>query len=75
MTQQKIIEIMRNVFRNDAIDITCSQQNCNTWDSINHINLIVELEIAFNVSFEPEEISSMTDFKRVMDTLNNKLHD
>lgn len=73
MTQQKIIKIMRDVFRNNTIDTNCSQQNCDTWDSINHINLIVELEMSFNVSFEPEEISSMTDFKKVQDILNKKL--
>lgn len=73
MIQKKIIDIMQQVFRNEHLDMSCSQQNCNTWDSINHINLIVELELAFNISFEPEEIASMTDFNKVYEVTKNKL--
>ena len=33
---------MKSVFKTDNLDETCSQQNCEQWDSMNHLNLIVE---------------------------------
>ena len=63
---------MKDVFGTEDIDKNCSQKNCEKWDSLAHLNLIVELESEFNVSFEPEEIGVMTDFKAVCDALNKK---
>ena len=39
------------------------------WDSIHHLNLIVELESYFGVLFEPEEIQTMTNIDRIVDCL------
>lgn len=64
--EDKILEIMKSVFQMEDIDMTCSQQNCDKWDSMNHLNLIVELEMEFGVSFEPEEIAMMRSFDDVV---------
>ena len=40
------------------------------WDSLNHLNLIVELEDEFNVSFEPEDIAEM----KSLDIIETKLN-
>jgi len=42
------------------------------WDSIHHLNLIVELESYFGVLFEPEEIQTMTNIDRIVDCLTLK---
>lgn len=70
--EDKILEIMRLVFQTDDIDVTCSQQNCKTWDSMNHLNLVVELEMEFDVSLEPEEIAVMRSFDDVVRIIKNK---
>ena len=57
--EDKILKIMKSVFQTDDIDKTSSQQNSEKWDSMNHLNLVVELEMEFGVSFEPEEIAKM----------------
>ena len=64
--EDKILEIMKSVFQMEDIDKTCSQQNCEKWDSMNHLNMIVELEMEFGVSFEPEEIAKMRSFDDVV---------
>lgn len=56
---EKIIEIMKSVFNTDDITIATNQSNCEKWDSLHHLNLIVELEDAFDMEFEPEEIAEM----------------
>jgi acyl carrier protein len=54
----KIIEIISEVLET-TIDTTTSQINCEKWDSLHHLQIIVALEEAFDLSFEPEEIAEM----------------
>lgn len=70
--EEQVLAVMRRVFENPNLGTDCSQTNCKKWDSMNHLNLIVELEIEFGVSFEPEEIARMVDFAAVMEILNAK---
>lgn len=69
---QKIIEIMKSVFGTDAIDTATDQSNCEKWDSLRHLNLIVELEDAFDMEFEPEEIAEMRSFADVKRVIEDK---
>lgn len=46
-----------------------SQKNCDEWDSVNHLNLILALEAEFDVAFEPEEIAAMQDLETVKNLL------
>lgn len=62
---EKIIEIMKEVFQTPDITTQSTQTNCEKWDSLHHLNLIVELEDAFDLEFEPEEIAEMKSFDDV----------
>ena len=71
---EKIIGIMKGVFKTDAITSATDQHNCDKWDSLHHLNLIVELEDAFDMEFEPEEIAEMKSVaavKRVIESKQN----
>lgn len=70
--EEKILEIMREVFQNKGLGTDCSQSNCEKWDSLNHLNLIVELEDAFDMEFEPEEIAEMKSFEAVKKMIETK---
>ncbi|MEI6681681.1 MAG: acyl carrier protein [Bacteroidota bacterium] len=50
-----------------------SQKNCEKWDSLRHLNLIIELESEFDISIEPEEIAEMKSFEDVFRILQRKL--
>lgn len=71
--EEKVLEILKNLFELDTIDETCSQATCEKWDSMMHLNLIVELEAEFGVSFEPEEIGAMQSYKKIVEVLKTKL--
>lgn len=71
--EERVLSVLRTVFKDDTIDANCSQKNCAAWDSMNHLNLVVELEIAFGVSLEPEEIASMVDFSEVVRVIKSKI--
>lgn len=70
--EEKVLEILKLVLENNTIDKNCSQDSCEAWDSMNHLNLILELQDAFNLEFEPEEISKMTNFNSIVTMLNSK---
>lgn len=69
---EKIKEIASSVFANEVTDKT-SQDNCDNWDSLRHLNLVVELEMAFDITFEPEEIAEMKSITAVESMVKTKL--
>ncbi len=71
--EEKVLEIMREVFDMDEISTDTSQKNCERWDSLHHLTLASELEDAFDIELEPEEIAEMTDFSRVVALLTAKV--
>ena len=71
--EEKVLEILKNVFELDTVDTTCSQQTCEKWDSMGQLNLVVELETEFDVSLEPEEIGDMKSFDDIIRILKAKL--
>jgi acyl carrier protein len=74
---EKVKSIMANIFRTSIENITddLNQKDVTFWDSLRHLNLIVELEEKFEISFEPEDIAEMTTFKMVIFYINQKLNE
>lgn len=70
--EDKIIKLMRKVFNTQDISHLTTQSNCDKWDSLRHLNLIVELEEEFDVEFEPEEIAEMKSFDKIKQILETK---
>ena len=68
---------LENVFKTtlgiDAVPAELSQKNCEAWDSVNHLNLILALEAEFGVAFEPEEIAAMQDLSAVESQIRTKI--
>ena len=71
--EEKVLEIMRMTFGVNEVTTDASQKNCEQWDSLRHLTLASELEEAFDLELEPEEIAEMTDFARVVAILKSKL--
>lgn len=70
--EEKILEIMKSVFGMDSIDTTCSQENCELWDSMAQLNLTVELEMEFDITLDPEEIGEMKSFEDIVRIVRSK---
>ena len=67
--EEKVLEILKNLFELDTVDETCSQETCEKWDSMGQLNLVVELESEFDVTLEPEEIADLSSFAKFIDIL------
>lgn len=50
-----------------------SQKNCASWDSVNHLSLILALESEFGIQFEPEEIATMLTRADVLSVIEKKI--
>lgn len=70
--EEKVLEILKSVLEDESVNIETSQENNSNWDSLRHLNLIVELESEFDVSFEPEEITEMSSVKKIIATIKSK---
>lgn len=68
MTKQIVKEVMASVFEIDVNTISddASQKTISKWDSLEHLNLIVELEEKFDLSFEPTEIGEMVSLDQII---------
>jgi acyl carrier protein len=72
--EKKVLNIIKEVFELEDIDNNISQNNCLKWDSMNHLNLILEIEMEFDVSFTPDEIAEITSAINILTLLDKKLN-
>jgi acyl carrier protein len=67
--REQIKSIIGRVFNIKNVRDDISQHNCVEWDSLKHLNLIIELEEEFNISFDPEDIVVMTDINSITEKI------
>jgi acyl carrier protein len=73
--EQQVKQVMADILGvdPDSIDVSTAKDSTATWDSLNHINLVVALEQEFQISFDVREIESMLSFPDILETLERKL--
>lgn len=71
--KEKVKKIVSSVLKMQNVTDETAQRDCDKWDSLKHLYLIVELEDSFGVSFEPEEIAEMKDIKSIYEIVARKL--
>lgn len=68
---EKLQEIFRDVFEDDSItvaDVTTAE-DIEEWDSLEHINLINEVESTFNMRFTMAQVISMKNVGEMVDII------
>lgn len=72
--KEKIKKVIKKTFNIEEVNDDISSSNCDQWDSLQQLYLVVELESEFNVSIEPEEIAemkSLLDIERILNKILN----
>jgi acyl carrier protein len=70
--------VLREIFASilgepvDRIDAQASPETLLSWDSLRHVELIIEVENRYGVSFSTTEIFAMTSFQGFEDALARK---
>lgn len=70
--KERILNVLKNVLELSSADTTICTKDCEAWDSMAQLNIIVELETEFDVSFEPEEIADMISYDAIKTMLEKK---
>lgn len=70
-----LTEIFRDVLDEDSLvlrdDLTAA--DVDSWDSLNHIDLIVAIERKFKIKFTTAEITSLKNVGELVDMMQRKL--
>ncbi|WP_022668279.1 acyl carrier protein [Desulfospira joergensenii] len=57
----------------EQIDLDTTPENLDEWDSLTHVQLVIELEKEFDIQISPEEgIEYFTSFKGIVQFISNK---
>jgi acyl carrier protein len=70
--KERILKIISQVLKTE-VDENASQKSIPQWDSLHHLNLIIELEVEFDISFEPEEIAEMKSVSKIEELIESKI--
>jgi acyl carrier protein len=79
MDRSNILQIIRDnlaiVVDDPTLQISeaTTSEDVEEWDSVNHMKLIIALENELHIRFEPDEITSLSDVKGLVDLIEQKL--
>lgn len=73
--EEKLKKLLSQILRVPQNEITSnsSPDNISSWDSLQHMNIMLALEQSFGVSFTDEEIVESLSYEIILETLNEKL--
>lgn len=73
--EEKLKKVLSQILRVPQNEITSnsSPDNISSWDSLQHMNIMLALEQSFGVSFTDEEIVESLSYEIILETLNEKL--
>lgn len=74
-TLEKIIEIVASTCDVDKSEVTENSTvgDFPAWDSVGHLSILANVEEAFDISFEPEEMMEMEDVNDIVEMVTKKL--
>jgi acyl carrier protein len=71
MNSFEVKEILSKVLEIDIATIfdNATQKDIAKWDSLQHLNLIVEIEDKYDISIDPEDISEMLSIDKIIEII------
>ena len=73
---RQLTEIFRDVFDDDSIVLTpeTTAADIHDWDSANHVNLIVAIEVRMKIKFKTVEVESLHNVGHLVSLIEQKLN-
>ena len=71
--ENEIKEIMRNILKVEISDDS-NRQNIDVWDSFNHLDILVNIEKKYGISFLPEEMAEINSYKDICKMVYKKIN-
>jgi acyl carrier protein len=75
VVNSKVKKIISNLFKINIIEISdqTSPSDSESWDSLNHIKLILQIEKEFNIKIDDSEINTLINVKIIVNTILSHL--
>ncbi|WDP93151.1 MAG: acyl carrier protein [Desulfobacter sp.] len=72
--RQKLTPIFRDIFGDNALEVRdeMTSDDVYKWDSLTHLNLILEIEKAFDIKFALGELQEMNNVSALIDMIIDK---
>ncbi len=72
---EKLTSVFREVFDDETIVLSdeLTADDVDSWDSLSHVNLIIAIEIAFNIEFKQSEILNFANVGELKESIMSKL--
>lgn len=73
--ESRLTEVFRTVFDDDTIELSRSltADDVDGWDSLSHVNLLLAIELEFDIEFKAHEVQSFNNVGELMDNIAGKL--
>ncbi len=73
--KEKVIEIVANVCETEPLNVTEKSTigDFLGWDSVGHLTILSNVEEAFDINFEPEEMMDLEDVDDIIKAVESKL--
>jgi acyl carrier protein len=73
----RLNSIFQDIFDDQGLEVveTTNSDEIEDWDSLNHINLVVAIEMEFEVKFSINELTSFKDVADMVDLIILKVHE
>jgi acyl carrier protein len=75
MIEQKLKEIIGDIFDLDEISDEVTSDTVEIWDSLNHLRLVTALEDEFGINLTMDEINIMTNYPKIVELVTKHLDD
>jgi len=72
---EKLTSVFREVFDDETIILSdeLTADDVDAWDSLSHVNLIIAIEMAFDIQFKQSEILNFANVGELKDSILLKL--
>lgn len=72
---EKLNDVFRDVFDDEelVIDENTTADDVEDWDSLEHINLMVAVETAFDIKFNMGEVNSFKNVGAMVESIKSKV--
>lgn len=72
---EKLTNVFREVFDDETIILhdEITADDVDEWDSLSHVNLMIAIELAFNIEFKQNEIQSFENVGALIENIKEKL--
>jgi acyl carrier protein len=72
---EKLTNVFREVFDDETINLheEMTADDVDAWDSLSHVNLMIAIELAFDIEFKQNEIQSFSNVGELMKSIEEKI--